>query len=66
VVDDGEASDPFMDWAAYTDSFTGKMHERRTIAEWVEETAHEVRVAIVVCISQRGARGDEGMGGTDR
>jgi len=42
VADDGEASDPFMDWAAYTDSFTGKMHERRTIVEWVEETANEI------------------------
>ena len=31
-----------MDWAAYTDSFTGKMHERATIAEWVDETAKEV------------------------
>jgi len=34
--------DPTMDWAAYTDSFTGKMHERETIAEWVEETVLEI------------------------
>mmetsp|Transcript_12212 Transcript_12212/g.36734 ORF Transcript_12212/g.36734 Transcript_12212/m.36734 type:complete len:1251 (+) Transcript_12212:1-3753(+) len=40
-VDDG-CEEPTMDWAAYTDSFTGKMHERATIAEWVDETAKEV------------------------
>lgn len=40
-VSDG-GTDPFMDWAAYTDSFTGKMHERSTIAEWVDETVKEI------------------------
>lgn len=40
-VDDG-VDDPTMDWAAYTDSFTNEMHERPTIAEWVDETAKEV------------------------
>ena len=34
--------DPTMDWAAYTDSFTGKMHERETIREWVDETVAEI------------------------
>ena len=40
-VDDG-VNDPTMDWAAYTDSFTGAMHERPTIEEWVQETVVEV------------------------
>ena len=31
-VTDG-VDDPTMDWAAYTDSFTGLMHERDTIEE---------------------------------
>lgn len=35
-VDDG-IDDPTMDWAAYTDSHTGLMHERPTIEEWVDE-----------------------------
>lgn len=40
-VDDG-GDDPTMDWAAYYDSFTGAMHERNTIEEWVAETVKEV------------------------
>ena len=40
-VSDG-VDDPTMDWAAYTDSFTNEMHERPTIAEWVDETVLEV------------------------
>ena len=35
-------SDPTMDWAAYTDSFTNEMHERPTIVEWVDETVNEI------------------------
>eukprot|EP00306_Pavlova_sp_CCMP459_P010017 CAMPEP_0185186564 /NCGR_PEP_ID=MMETSP1140-20130426/4141_1 /TAXON_ID=298111 /ORGANISM="Pavlova sp., Strain CCMP459" /LENGTH=44 /DNA_ID= /DNA_START= /DNA_END= /DNA_ORIENTATION= len=31
-----------MDWASYYDSFTGKMHERPTIEEWVDVTVQEV------------------------
>jgi len=34
--------DPTMDWASYYDSFTGKMHERATIEEWVDVTVAEV------------------------
>merc|ERR1712137_220689 len=40
-VDDG-VNDPTMDWAAYYDSFTGVMHERNTIEEWVAETVSEI------------------------
>jgi SAM-dependent methyltransferase len=40
-VGDG-VEDPTLDWAAYTDSFTGLMHERETIAEWVDETVDEI------------------------
>jgi len=40
-VRDGEG-DPTMDWAAYYDSFTGEMHKRTTIEEWVSETVVEV------------------------
>jgi len=41
-VEDLADNDPTMDWASYYDSFTGKMHERPTIEEWVDVTVQEV------------------------
>lgn len=41
-VQDLADNDPTMDWASYYDSFTGKMHERPTIEEWVNETVDEI------------------------
>mmetsp|Transcript_3085 Transcript_3085/g.10153 ORF Transcript_3085/g.10153 Transcript_3085/m.10153 type:complete len:1502 (-) Transcript_3085:463-4968(-) len=41
-VADIAGNDPTMDWASYYDSFTGKMHERPTIEEWVQVTVEEV------------------------
>ena len=41
-VQDLADNDPTMDWASYYDSFTGKMHARPTIEEWVHETVAEI------------------------